>query len=52
MLSYNTSISKRCYGNNTVKVMLYLLSFDDYNIYIFSATEKKLTDPIIDAVVV
>ena len=41
----NTLKSKRCYGNNNLKVRLYSLSFDIYCMYLFSVTEKKLTDP-------
>ena len=40
----NTSISKRCHGNDTVNVMLHSLSFDMYYMYLLSATEKKTTD--------
>ena len=41
----NTSISKCCYGNNNVKVMLYSQLFDTYHMYLFSVTEKKPTEP-------
>ena len=41
----STIKSKRCYGNNYVKVKLYSLLLDIYCIYLFSVTEKKLTDP-------
>ena len=41
----NTLKSKRCYGNNNFKVRLKSLSFDNYCMYIFIVTEKKLTDP-------
>ena len=42
---FNTLKSKRCYGNNKHKVRLKSLSFDNYCMYIFIVTEKKLTDP-------
>ena len=42
---FNTLKSKRCYGNNNLKVRLKSLSFDNYYMYIFIVTEKKLTDP-------
>ena len=41
----NTSISKRCHGNNNANVMLHSLSFGNYYMYLLSATEKKTTDP-------
>ena len=41
----STIKSKRCYGNNNVKVKLYSLLLDIYCIYLFSVTEKKTTDP-------
>ena len=41
----NTSISKRCHGNDNANVMLDLLSFDTYYMYLLSATEKKTIDP-------
>ena len=41
----NTSISKRCHGNDNVNVMLHLLSCDTYYMYLLSATEKKPTGP-------
>ena len=41
----STIKSKRCYGNNYVKVKLNSLLLDIYCIYLFSVTEKKLTDP-------
>ena len=41
----NTSISKRCRGNDNANVMLHSLSFDTYYMYLLSATEKKTTDP-------
>ena len=37
--------SKCCYGNNNVKVLLHSLLFDINNVYLFSVTEKKPTDP-------
>ena len=45
MGSVNTSISKRCYGNNNVKVMFYSLAFGTYCMYLFSVTEKKPNGP-------
>ena len=33
--------SKRCYGNNNLKVKLYSLLLDIYCIYLFSVTEKN-----------
>ena len=42
---FNTLKFKRCYGNNNLKVRLKSLSFDNYCMYIFIVTEKKLTDP-------
>ena len=39
------SKSKGCYGKSNVKARLYLLSFDIYNMYLFSVTRKKPTDP-------
>ena len=44
-LRCSTIKSKRCYGNNYVKVKLYSLLLDIYCIYLFSMTEKKPTDP-------
>ena len=41
----NTSISKRCHGNNNANVMLHSLSFDTYYMYLLSDTKKKTTDP-------
>ena len=42
---FNTIKSKRCYGNNNLKVRLKSLSFDNYCMYIFIGTENKLTGP-------
>ena len=42
---FNTLKSKRCYGNNNLKVRLKSLPFDNYCMYISIVTEKKLTDP-------
>ena len=44
-LRFNTLKSKRCYGNNNLKVRLKSLSFDNYCMYIFIVTKTKLTDP-------
>ena len=41
----NTSISKRCHGNDNANVMLHSLSFDTFYMYLLSATENKTTDP-------
>ena len=41
----DTSKSKRCYGNSNVKARLYSLSSDIFNMYLFSVTEHKPTDP-------
>ena len=41
----NTSISKRCHGNDNANVVLHSLSFDTYYMYLLSAIEKKTTDP-------
>ena len=41
----NTSISKRCHGNDNTNVMLHSLSFDTYYMYLLSAIEKKTSDP-------
>ena len=43
--SFNALKSKRCYGNNDLKVRLKSLSFDNYCMYILIVTKKKLTDP-------
>ena len=40
----NTSISKRCHGNDNANTMLHSLSFDTYYMYLLSATEHKTTD--------
>ena len=37
--------SKRCYGNSNVYARLYSLSSDIFNMYLFSVTEQKPTDP-------
>ena len=41
----STIKSKRCYGNNNVKLKLYSLLVEIYCIDLFSVTEKKPTDP-------
>ena len=41
----STIISKRCYGNNNVRVKRNSLLLDVYCIYLFSVTKKKPTDP-------
>ena len=41
----NTSVSKRCHGNDDANVMLHLLSSDTYYMYLLSAAAKKTTDP-------
>ena len=41
----DTSKSKRCYGKSNVKARLYSLSSDNFNMYPFSVTEQKPTDP-------
>ena len=40
-----TSNSKRCYGNSNVKARLFSLSSDILNMYLFSFTEQKATEP-------
>ena len=39
------SYSKRYYGNSNVNTMLYSLSSDIFNMYLFSVTEQKPTEP-------
>ena len=44
-LRCDTSRSKRCYGNSNVKARLYSLAPDIFNMYLFSVTKQKPTDP-------
>ena len=41
----NTSIYKRCHGNDNANLMLHSLSLDTYYMYLLSAIEKKTTGP-------
>ena len=43
--SCDTSKTRRCYGNSSVKARPYSLSSDIFNMYIFSVKEQKQTDP-------
>ena len=41
----NAFKSKSCFGNKNVKVRLYSLSLDSYQMYLFSVTEKQTNGP-------
>ena len=45
MACCDTSDTKRCFGNSNVYARLNSLSSDIFNMYLFSVTEQKPTEP-------